>query len=364
MSRLGDLIKNRQDVLEKIKVEKKVDNFEEYRDYAVVHNYDSLAYEEQLKPIDESVDNKKLLKLQVAKLREKREQLEKETQEFKTNETYREISSMGSFDTYFDRLKEILEDEYAKLKKQLSKTDIKKKVTKTRAKKKTKLQIEKSEYSQTLYAIQTPTFERLRRVSDNLAGEGTANDLNIELADNGKQYKALIYSALDEFMEAFNGETINLVDWECGQGIAAAIFVDYVREKQLDIKIANVYLIDDSNSTVLSRAMLHVDMLKQDNINIVATQSSQIEKIKYDIGIKTIYLCVNNNALQTLDLMKFNSETSCYVCLSNHDENIVNGIYELFDSNHTITKVISNRNGKIGRYKRYEKIFCIDSHNN
>ncbi len=225
------------------------------------------------------------------------------------------------------------------------------------------IKIEQSDYSKKLNEIHNPSFERLRRVSDNFVEQGISNELNVDFVAKGKQYKALIYSALDEVMKAFNGETINLVDWECGQGIAAAIFVDYVREKQLNIKIANVYLIDDVDSTVLSRAMLHVDMLRQDNINIVATQSSQIDNLKHDIGTKTIYLCVNNNALQTLDLMKFNFETNCYVCLANHDENIVNSIYELFDSSHTIAKVISNRNGKIGRYKRYEKIFCIDLNN-
>lgn len=377
ISRLGNLIENRQDVLEKIKVEKNVENFEEYHDYVVVHSYDSLAYEEQFKPIDnKSVDNKKLLKQQVTELREKREQLEKETQEFKTSKTYSEISSIGSFDKYFDNVKNILAEEYTKLKKQLLKRDVKKKVTKTRAKKKPKLQIEKSDYSKYLLALSVPNFEKIRRYCNNLVNNHKADDMQKYLAKKGKMHKAIMYDALEQFIERIDGDTITLIDWACGQGIAASLVLDYIREKQLDIKVDKIFLIDSSDKTAVSRAKIHTEVLKQNITKVYGTvlvpcpeTFEDIASIGYDehvihqlnstINDNTLHLFANDEIpfdFHSWDWYDVNSDifNGYYLCLSSKSNEIINSINDFMGK---IDETITDREVKVGKFKKFEKIF-------
>ncbi|MEA2018921.1 MAG: leucine-rich repeat domain-containing protein, partial [Campylobacterota bacterium] len=133
-------------------------------------------------------------------------------------------------------------------------------------------QIEDSPYANHIQNIENIKFEKIRKYCENLSKANEADEMQKQLGEKGKMYKALIYSSLEVFIEKLVGETITLCDWGCDQGIASMLVVDYIKEKQLDITVSDVLLIDD-DTKVLSRAMAQVEALAQDDIKILTIKS-------------------------------------------------------------------------------------------
>ena len=178
---------------------------------------------------------------------------------------------------------------------------------------------------------------------------------------NGKMYKALIYSSLEVFIEELNGKNITLIDWGCNQGIASMLVLDYIKEKQLDIKVEKVILIDDEEKA-LSRAIAQVEALLIDKSEIIAINTNDnncLNKIKNIQKDHTFNLFANNKIpIDFLDIDYDLFDESYFMCLSNENENFINEVYE----NISIFKDVQNmsiRNDKIGKFKRYERIFKL-----
>jgi hypothetical protein len=219
----------------------------------------------------------------------------------------------------------------------------------------------KIRYKEKLKSMELPTFEKIRRYCNNLVNENNADSLHIDMAKNGKMHKARLYSAFDKLFEQVNNEVINIIDYNCGQAIDTSILLEYIKEKQLNIEVSNIVLID-YNTKALSRASLHVDVLKSRDIPVKTIQKglNDIEKSDFDFDNQNIIIHLFSNIFygESLNidnqlLGKIPFENSYFVCISpKQNDKRVDAIYNYFDS-----VLISSRDNKIGRFSRYEKIF-------
>lgn len=226
------------------------------------------------------------------------------------------------------------------------------------------MDIENSDYSKALKNIEVPNFEKIRRYCNNLLNDNKADEMQKYLAENGKMHKALIYDALEQFISKLDKKTITLVDWGCGQGIGSSLVLDYIKEKQLNIKIEKVVLIDD-NEKNLSRAMAHIDtLLLVDKIEIIPINSNELgclDKIKTIQNSISINLFTNDKMPIDFFDMDFDLfDESYFMCLSNENDNFIKEVYENFEMFINIQNV-SIRDTKIGKFKKFERIFKISN---
>jgi hypothetical protein len=221
-----------------------------------------------------------------------------------------------------------------------------------------KIFAENSDYSKHIHSIENIRFEKIRKYCENLSKDNSTDDMQKYLAQNGKMYKALIYDAFEQFISKLYNQTITLIDWGSNQGIASMVVLDYIKEKQLDIKVSQVILVDD-DTKILSRAMAQVEALSQDNIQIIAIKNDDdnlLDKIKTN----TIALNLFANDRIPIDFKVINDVIykDFIMCLSNENIEFVDNIYNDFN-NSTNIQDLSIRDGNIGRYQRYERIFKL-----
>lgn len=239
------------------------------------------------------------------------------------------------------------------------------KQTNNEVKKTTFIEPELTEYSKYLQSIENINFEKIRRYCNNLQNDNKSDEMQKYLSENGKMYKAIIYDSLEQFISNLDEEVITLIDWGCNQGIGSMIILDYIKEKQLNTKINQIILVDDSK-TAMNRAIAHINALKQDDIELLTIQNNdEIEMLKNIKNNIIINLSINDkidkNIFKDLD---FDIFTDIYfMFLSNDNVNFINDIFEdisLFNN----TEDISIRDNKIGRFKRFERIFKINNQHN
>ena len=239
------------------------------------------------------------------------------------------------------------------------------KQTNNEVKKTTFIEPELTEYSKYLQSIENINFEKIRRYCNNLQNDNKSDEMQKYLSENGKMYKAIIYDSLEQFISNLDEEVITLIDWGCNQGIGSMIILDYIKEKQLNTKINQIILVDDSK-TAMNRAIAHINALKQDDIELLTIQNNdEIEMLKSIKNNIIINLSINDkidkNIFKDLD---FDIFTDIYfMFLSNDNVNFINDIFEdisLFNN----TEDISIRDNKIGRFKRFERIFKINNQHN
>lgn len=217
-----------------------------------------------------------------------------------------------------------------------------------------KILSESSSYANHIKSIEVPNFEKIRRYCNNLVDENKADKMQEYLAENGRMHKAIIYDALEQFIGQLNGKEITLVDWGCGQGIASMLVLDYIREKQIDVRVKNVILIDDDVQT-LGRAMAQVDALKEKSVVIEAIDANvgSVEEHITTLKVPIIHLFAND--MIPADLSKIRLGSGYAVCLSHQDGRIINIISS------TIGGIqISKRDEKIGRFQRFERILKVN----
>lgn len=250
---------------------------------------------------------------------------------------------------------------------------------------------EQSPYAQTLYALGNPSFNSIRDVSfkqlqtigdtqelyDRLVrGEAIIDDPDLlykYFVSFGGKHKSKLYSAYDEIISMIENETFNIIDWGCGQGMATMVLLDYVRQKGLELDIRNITLIEPS-SLALSRALLHIDLLKQKEYRIHTINSDfdclDADELVCDNAYKTLHLFSNILDVENFSLdMKFMQKVSqsiksdsVFVCVSpNRNDKLNNRLdlfYNYFNENFD-TQLITARDDVIDNATRYEKIFTV-----
>ena len=224
---------------------------------------------------------------------------------------------------------------------------------------KIKINKEQSDYSNSVRNIEVVNFEKIRRYCNNLFNDNQADEMQEYLANNGKMYKAIIYDALEQFISKLDRQTITLVDWGCGQGIASMLVLDYIKEKQLNIKVSNSILIDD-DIKALSRAMVHTDVLSySDDIKISAYDlndniSEILEKLDNQIVLN---LMVNDRIYEKIENIDFRKDY--FICLSNQNNENVDIFYKDLTNSKDVEN-LSIRDCKIGKFEKFERIFKLN----
>jgi hypothetical protein len=321
----------------------------------------------------DSVNDTELLKEKIKEYKETLKHIEDEIAEIQEDDSYKTISNLEDWDAYFEELKnelkkekERLEEEAEEVLQKSEETTQKTKSIQIKQQKKVKETIIQKEYktpyAKHILSIENPNFEKIRRYCNNLVNENQAGKMQELLAQNGKMYKALIYDALEQFLVQLNGETITLIDWGCDQGIASMLVRDYIREKQLDIKVSQVILID-SNKAKLSRAMTQVEAVAYDKIEIIALKSDDnklFDTIKIYKNDITLNLFANDEMpVDFLDIDYDIFKKDYFMCVSNESKEFVEEVYGNITS-WTSCQDLSIRDAKIGRFTKYERIFKID----
>ena len=319
------------------------------------------------KTVSSDIEDKELLLNKIKEFEQNISDLEDEIEHIKLDDTFTTITQLDNWDEYFEELKNELTEQKDNLEKEAMEVleDENKDISKEKEiiieKHKTKnlvIQKENSDYSKYIKSIENIKFEKIRKYCENLSKDNSTDDMQKYLAQNGKMYKALIYDALEQFISKLDNQTITLIDWGSNQGIASMLVLDYIKEKQFDIKVSQVILVDD-DTKILSRAMAQVEALSQDNIQIIAIKNDDdnlLDKIKTN----TIALNLFANDKIPMDVKVINDVIykDFIICLSNENIEFVDNIYNDFN-NSTNIQDLSIRDGNIGRYQRYERIFKI-----
>ena len=230
----------------------------------------------------------------------------------------------------------------------------------TQKKKQQPIKAEYSQYSKDIQDIQNPNFEKIRRYCNNLVKNNQADAMQTDLANNGKMYKALVYNALEKFVDKLEGDAISLVDWGCYQGIGSSLVLDYIKEKQLATAVDQIILIDNDTKAI-SRAIMHIDTFKQNDIDIVPINNmNELEKLENIKNNITLNIVVNDKMPVVCSNINYGLLHNAYfMCVSNKDKSFVDEVYENID-NINDTQNISIEDGKIGRFKKFERIFKIN----
>lgn len=248
-----------------------------------------------------------------------------------------------------------------------------------------------SNYTQILSKLHTPTFETIRDIAyKNIQSIGDSQELFYKLQRGeaiiddekllfkylvsfGSKHKSMLYSAYDEIFDKMKNEKFDIVDWGCGQGTATMLLLDYAKEKNTVLDIKNITLIEPS-SLALSRALLHIDTLKQKEYQIKPINSDldclNSEDLNNNSHSKTLHLFSNILDLEIFSLdNEFFSKiahtlknNALFICVSpNRNDKLNNRLdlfYKHFDENFD-TELISSRDTNINSSTRYEKIFEV-----
>ena len=292
------------------------------------------SYEEYKNQYRNNMSYKEMLLLKTKEFKKDISALNTEIEELKQDETYRLIQNIDDWDEYFDSLKNELETRLMMLNKNINDIDNTKNTPQKIITK------EQSQYAQILKDMVVPTFAKIIKTANN-----SDDELSRFLSKNGKIYKALYYSAFENLFDVIQTNTIDIVDWNCGRGLVSSLLIDYIREKQIDIKVKNISLVE-KNTTQLQRALLHIETLKEYDINI-----STDEIITKNITIHLFSDLHNENDF-VKDKIKLSNSDNYMVFVSEDDD--IDTTYDIFDGD-----IISNKDGKVGRFKRYEKIIKI-----
>lgn len=253
------------------------------------------------------------------------------------------------------------------------------------------IQKENSEYSKTLYNLPNADFTSIRNIAykyiqsigdpielyNNLQrGEKIIDDERLlykYLVSFGSKHKDKLYSSFEVIIENIKNEKFDIIDWGCGQGTATMLLLNYAKERNITLDIDNITLIEPS-SLALSRAMLHIDVLKQKNYNVKAINSDldclNENNLETQSNNKTLHLFSNILDIESFILdnrffkkvsQSFNTN-AIFVCVSPYrsdkNNNRLDLFFNHFDENFN-TELISSRDTDIGNTTRYEKIFEI-----
>lgn len=320
----------------------------------------------------ETIEDKELLRAKIKEYLKNIETIKSEIEEIKEDETYQTIAELDDWDEYFEELKGGLESEKERLQNEAREVLEEKGPTKAtnaiksqQPKKENKKTIikEDSPYSKYIQSIENIRFEKIRKYCENLSKANEADEMQKYLGENGRMHKALIYSTLEVFLEKLNGETITLCDWGCSQGIASMLVLDYIKEKQLDIKVSDLILIDD-DTKALNRAIAQVEALAQDTMKFTAIKSDDnniSDTIKSNKN--NIVLNLFSNDKIPINFWTINHDVfdkSYFLCVSNENQELVDEVYETINIFMDVQDM-SKRDGKIGKFEKFERIFAIDN---
>ncbi len=224
-------------------------------------------------------------------------------------------------------------------------------------------------------------IENEKEIHDSLQRGRKILEKEIELYQYMKSYSGMHKTKLeDSFFKLIKDKnkkrTGNIIDWGCGQAFATCVLMDYIKDYQLPITISDIILIEPSEPA-LNRGLLHVDVLKENEINIKAIKkdldSLEESDLKFDNANATLHLFSNILDMKCFDLDKLlkkistsQSGLNSFICVSpnidtSHNDRL-DEFYEYFCNNFDDVELISKENTDINytsKITRYEIIFKV-----
>lgn len=195
-------------------------------------------------------------------------------------------------------------------------------------------------YINQIKSLEQPTFKRIREIAcDAISGldEKERNSIyeslnrGVELLETheqlcqylfsyGNMHEAKILVALSHLQtEMFQGRTLQVIDWGCGQGLASICFLDYIKEKGIELDIERFVLIEPSKAA-LNRAKLHLSCYV-DNGKIKAFKKNvndiQVEDIVSDVDV-TLHFFSNILDIASVDIKRLAHTISDAICAEHY----------------------------------------------
>lgn len=247
-----------------------------------------------------------------------------------------------------------------------------------------------TEYSQKIHAVELTlngireiAVEKCRLTGTDLNGRGvtpleTEEELFIYLYRYGLMHQAKLNHSFDFFPFSQLDKKISLIDWGCGQGLASIAFNDYLRDRDLELSIANVTLIEPSPLS-LKRAALHVtsSMTSINNLYTICRSFDDLSEgdFKADFGEIKIHLFSNvldideayYSQIRLINLIKSSQTgTNYFICsspyINDFKTNRIDNFVQAFrdESNFQLFNSIDSRRGEwIGNWTIASRIFKV-----
>jgi superfamily II DNA helicase RecQ len=243
------------------------------------------------------------------------------------------------------------------------------------------------EYISQIHALQNPSFQKIRSIANetissisneernrlfNSLGRGvdlldTHEQLCQYLYSYGNMHEAKIKKALKHLPQnVYDGKTIQIIDWGCGQGLATICLFDFLNENNIKTSISRVVFIEPSEHA-LNRARLHASAYIEENrvvainkyINEITT-----EDIVSDVDI-TIHFFSNILDVESVDVKQLANTVAdaiCgehyFVCVGpmNANNQRIEAFYNWFQNPELIWTASHNRDnhGYTARYKVFK----------
>lgn len=110
--------------------------------------------------------------------------------------------------------------------------------------------------------IRNIAVSKCRGIETELVGRGVTplqeeNELYIYLLRYGKMHKAKLESCFNKFPFAEINQSIEVIDWACGQGLASLVLYDFLKSNKIEIPVSKITLIEPSPLSI-KRAALHL----------------------------------------------------------------------------------------------------------
>jgi len=247
-----------------------------------------------------------------------------------------------------------------------------------------------TEYATNIASLHSPSFYSFREASitfyNRIANSNQAyyslnkgvaiieefDQLYTYLYSYGKMHIAKLKSAFQTLLNE-NLSDITIVDWACGQGIGTCCLFDFIKEKQLEVKIDKVHLIEPSELAI-KRASLHVSQYinKEDIVTINKDLDSLPETELFVDSNLTVHILSNILDIDSFNLVQFIAYVksiyrgeNLFICVSPYISQLRNARLDRFmngfkngDNNHEVLLSAENPKGQwINGWSRNLRVF-------
>ena len=178
--------------------------------------------------------------------------------------------------------------------------------------------------------------------------------LTVYAHKNGKVNYAKTNEALRRIEKLIEGKELEVYDWGAGTAFSATVFYDFIKERELDIKVSKLVLIDPSNLT-LTRQKVHLKALNANcALQTVNKEFREISAHDFDPSETSLKLHFFSNLLDSdaIDIHLFIKHlqnfkgTNLFLCVSSFNDNYVkiDEFYKILSETYSCRLILNNEN--------------------
>ncbi|MDT3404287.1 class I SAM-dependent methyltransferase [Mucilaginibacter terrae] len=216
-------------------------------------------------------------------------------------------------------------------------------------------------------------FDSLHRGVQIITNE---SQLYVYMYSYGQMHYRKLYDSFRNLYKETFAFNLNIIDWGCGQGMATMVLLEYLAEKEINLKNAKVLLIEPS-AVALRRASLHVKKFQSSlNISTINKNLDELTTKDFKDLSTTRHLHLFSNILD-IDFFSLNrlvvliksrfKGSNHFVIVSPYvndtKKNRLDTFVDSFSSN-TEFEVISSKENKSGTWEktwtRIERVFTTE----